>query len=198
MKRRARYINWLTRICILILAIWILQKLNILPSFKNIFSSRPVVIDETPILVKEIKSLGQVITATIYDEVVVDSLKGALLKIPGTETQLVLIARGKVLAGINLEQMQASSLTISGDTVRMKLPPTYIMDIISNPDDYEIFKERGNWNPEAVTAVKLRARAKISAHAIEQDIITKATQKAKAVMENFLHTAGFKIVIFEN
>ena len=185
------------KIILLLLAILILKKMNWLPSW-DIFSSKPVTIDDTPILIKDIRSLGQVITATYYDEVVVDSLiKRQFPQFPLTDDHLVIIARGKVLAGIDLKQLADSSVTVTKDTVRIQLPQTRIIDVIINPADYETFQEKGKWSPEAVTAVKLKAKDKIAANAFNKKIIEKATTKAKAVLEDFFHAAGFKVVLFE-
>ncbi len=204
--------RWTKRVIIIgisIAGIWMLRKMNMLPSLGNIFSSKPVVIDETPVLIKEIRSIGQVITATLYDEVVVDSAEitkaSSLIRslntvtplpiLPSADKQIVLIARGKVLAGTDLNLITDSSVRISHDTVWLQLPQTKIIDAIMNPSDIETFEERGNWSSEAVTAVKLKARDKMIDHAYDQNIIDKASTKAKAVMEDFLHAAGFRIVL---
>ncbi len=190
-------------------SIWLLQKINVLPTLREIFSPKPLVIDETPVLIKEIRSIGQLITATLYDEVVVDSIeitKGSRFVrsfnaivpfriLPSADKQIVLVARGKVLAGTDLNLLADSSMKISGDTVWLQLPRTKILDAIINPSGYEIFVENGNWSPQAVTAVKLKAREKMIDHAFEQNIIEKASMKTKAVMEDFLHAAGFKIIV---
>ena len=190
-------------------SIWLLQKINVLPTLREIFSPKPVVIDETPVLIKEIRSIGQLITATLYDEVVVDSIeitKGSRFVrsfnaivpfriLPSADKQIVLVARGKVLAGTDLNLLADSSMKISGDTVWLQLPRTKILDAIINPSGYEIFVENGNWSPQAVTAVKLKAREKMIDHAFEQNIIDKASMKTKAVMEDFLHAVGFKIIV---
>ena len=168
-----------------------------LPSW-DIFSSKAVTIDDTPILIKDIRSLGQVITATYYDEVVVDSvIKHQFPQLPITDDKLVIIAKGKVLAGIDLKGLADSSVTVKKDTVWMQLPQTKIIDVIINPGDYETFEEKGKWSQEAVTAVKLKAKDKITGNASNNDIIEKANAKAKAVLEDFFHAAGFKVVVFK-
>ena len=182
------------KIILLFAAILILKKMDWLPSW-NIFSSKPVTIDDTPILIKDIRSLGQVITATFYDEVVVDSvIKRQFPQFPLTDDQLVIIARGKVLAGMDMKGLADSSVTVTKDTVRMQLPQTKIIDVIINPGDYETFQEKGKWSQEAVTAVKLKAKDKITGNAMNKKIIEKANTKAKAVLEDFFHAAGFKVV----
>ena len=197
MKKKTGLNKWVIFIALCI-GLLILKQMDILPSWKNIFSSKPVVIDETPILIKEIKALGQIITATLYDEVVVDStIVRRFPQLPITDDHLVIIARGKVLAGIDLKTLSDSSVKISNDTVWMQLPPTKIIDVIINPGDYDTFEEKGKWSSEAVTAVKLKARGKIIDRAFHKNIMDKATVKAKAVIEDFLQAAGFKTVLLQ-
>ncbi len=194
MRKRTATNKWVIVIFILA-AILIIRKLDIFPSWRNLFSAKPVLIDDTPILIKEIKSLGQIITATLYDEVVVDStIVNNFPHLPVTNDKLVIISRGKVLAGIDLKSLTDSSVKIIKDTVWMQLPQTKIIEVIINPEDYETFEEKGEWSPKAVTAVKLKAKSKIINLALNKKIIEKATVKAKAVMDDFLHAAGFKFV----
>lgn len=170
--------------------------MDLFPSW-NLFSSRAVTIDETPIIIKEVRSLGEIITATLYDEVVVDStVVHHFPQLPITDDHLVIIASGKVLAGIDLKLLTDSSINVIKDTVWMQLPPTKIIDVIINPADYETFEEKGNWSLEAVTAVKLKAKEKITANAFNKNIIVVANTKAKAVLEDFFHATGFKVVVF--
>jgi hypothetical protein len=61
----------------IIMIVYLLQQANIIPSFKNIFKPKAVLIDNTPILITEIKSMAQLMTITVYDEVVLDSVKYA-------------------------------------------------------------------------------------------------------------------------
>jgi hypothetical protein len=193
------------------IGIWILQKLNIFPS-TNPFKSKPVEIEETSLLIKEIKSIAQLITVVAYDEVVVDSTivdKGSrILKffnplspypiLPVVNKRIVLIGKGKVYAGTELKNLESGDITVDNDTVTLKLKPAIILDAIINPGDFETFDETGVWNDQAVTAVKLKARQKIIDRALQQNILQKADVKAKAVMTNFLLGSGYdhvKVVI---
>ena len=197
MRKRRWRLNGCFTIIAIVAVIFILKKSDIFSSLKNIFLPQPVVIDESPILIKEIKSLGQLITATMYDEVVADStVVNHFPHLPITDDRLVIIARGKVEAGVNLKLMADSNTRVIKDTVWMQLPPTQIIDVIINPENFEIFEEKGNWKPEAVSFIKLKAKTLIIDHALHKNIIAIATNKAKAVLENFLHAAGFKIVLF--
>lgn len=190
-------------------AFWLLQKIKIIPSLRDVFGAKPVVIDETPVLIKDIKSIGQLITYSFYDEAAADTLittRGSafvnafnrlapLPLLPSADKQLVLIGRGKVLAGINLSLLTDTSLIVKNDTITLTLPKPQIFATVLNPGDFETFIEEGNWTNEEVTRVKLKARRKIEAHALQQNILEKAGTKAKEILKYFLVTMGFKKVI---
>lgn len=185
------------KIILIFAVILLVKQMDWLPRW-DLFSSKKVTIDDTPIIVKEIRALGQVITATFYDEVVVDSLiKRSFPQLPVTDDHLVIIARGKVLAGVDLKLLTDSSITVVKDTIWMQVPQTRIIDVIINPADYEIFEEKGKWSPGTVTAVKLKASAKIMSNAYNKNIIATAEAKARLVLQDFLKAAGFKVVLFK-
>lgn len=196
--------NYLVFIAALI-AIWfLLGKLNILPSFRDIFSSKAIQIDETPILIKEIRELAELTTMASFDEVVVDSVKAdpATLAIktitglslnplsPGYD-QLVLICKGKVTAGTNLSLLSPADIYREKDSVSMGLARAVILDVIINPSDVETFMERGEWPGEAFEKVKMQAREKMKQRAISEDILGKANARSRLLMENFLRQSGF-------
>jgi hypothetical protein len=177
-------------------------------SLKNFFATERVLIDETPILIKEIKSIGQLITYSLADEVVADStiktrgsqLVNAFNKfaplLPNPEKKLVLIGRGKILIGTNLSLLTDSSISINKDTISIHLPPAQILDAILNPSDFETFVEKGNWTNEEVILVKAKARRKMMEHALRQNVLPKADEKARVIMEKFLRNMGYKQVKF--
>lgn len=179
---------------------FVLAKLDILPSLKNIFRSRPVVIDNTPVLVKEMKTIAQLMTMSSYDEVVVDSAKSYQAMMPGLTdgntfqkgSQLVVIAKGQIIAGVDLLELDESKIVLSGDSVSVTLPKSKILDAIVNPSQYEIFIEEKGWEPAEVNALKVRARDNMVERALRVGLLKKADAKAKMIMENFLRSAGFK------
>jgi Protein of unknown function (DUF4230) len=189
-------------IAILIMAYWVLGKLDILPSLGSLFKPKRVLIDNTPVLVEEVKKLSQLVTITAFDEVVVQESKTnmRLINSPGTMIplqttgKLVLIGRGKVMAGINLAKLTAADCFVKGDSVSMRLPAAEVLNTIMNPSDFETFAETGTWTPEDVTAVKLKAKDKMIARALQQQILSKAAAKSQQVVERFLRLLGFNRV----
>lgn len=196
-------------IIIIVATYWVLQKFGIAPSVRDIFKAKPVVIDKTPILIKEIKSIGQLITYTSFDEVVADSVvvtRGSAFVnafnrlapvplLPSADKQLVLICRGKVLAGTDLSLLYDTGVVVKNDTVTIFLPRAKILDVIVNPSDFETFVEKGVWTNQEVTLIKLKARRKMEARALQQNILAKADTKAKTILQNFLGNLGYKKVL---
>ena len=105
--------------------------------------------------------------------------------------RLVLVSRGKVMAGTDLSALMPDDFYIDKDSVSMQIPPARIFDVITNPSDFSTFSETGEWTPEAVTLVKQKARNKVLQRALENGILEKANQRSKAVMENFLRSLGY-------
>jgi hypothetical protein len=183
-----------------LLLIWFLMgRFNLMPSPGDIFRARPVRVDDAPLLVKEIRGMAELITMTSYDEVVADSVVVdpaalAIRTITGIgpdPARLVIVARGKVLAGTDLAGLSASDIHREKDSISLGLPAARILDITINPADVETFIETGSWNEEAFERVKIRAREKMRARALEQGILEKADKRAVMIMEDLLRKSGY-------
>jgi hypothetical protein len=203
--------KYVVLVAAVLVVIFLFQKINWLPSFKNIFSSKPVVIEATPVIITEINTLAQLITITFTDEVVMDTAKigngmpsllptaiGTILT-PGVD-KLVMIGRGKVLAGTDLKSLQEKDINVTGDSIHVSIPHAIILQTIINPPDFETFSENGNWDESAVTALKIKIRNEINSRAIQQNILQKADARSENIIETFLKNTGFKKVTisFEN
>jgi hypothetical protein len=186
-----------------ILFILLLQKTNMLPNIGNIFKPKPVLIENTPILVKEIRELTQLITITSFDEVVVDSVKPstdilnaisrmALNPLAPANDRIVIIARGSVQAGTNLRYLVETDIFVEEDSVTIKLPQAEILEVIVNPSGFSTFTETGVWSPDAVNLVKAKAKRVMEYRAIQKNILQMAETRSRMLMENFLRSAGFK------
>ncbi len=202
------FTKYLVLLLLILGIIFIFQRLQWLPSFSEIFKSKPVEIDNTAIVIKEVNALAQLVTITAYNEVVVEeTIKGkpvftnplvpAILHTPYLtypDKKLVLTGKGKVLAGINLAGLTAHDVYVHEDSAALKLPAVQLLQVIMNPSDFDIFEETGKWTDEEVKAVKIKLRDKLVSTVLKQNIVQKAQDKAKLVMEKFMQDAGFKNV----
>jgi hypothetical protein len=172
---------------VLFLAIFVLQRFSLLPSFSSWFRSKPIMIENTPVLVENIRDLSQLITVVSFDEVVItrnDTASGSY----------ILIARGRIFAGTELKKLTEADLRVSEDSAYITLPPSRILDAIVNPSDCEIFIEEGKWETSEVTALKKEARTIMVRRAESKGILQKADEKAARVIESFLRSVGFRRV----
>jgi hypothetical protein len=178
-----------------LILIFILKKIDWLPSFGNFFKSKPLIIDDTPILIKEINNLAQLVSITSFDEVVMDSvkkLKSPLGLLPPPTFKIILIAKGQVIAGVDLKKLKNEDIRLKKDSISILFPPAEILNTILNPSDFETFDETGTWTDEEVIQIKVRIREKIVRRAIEQNLLSKASERCKIIMESFLRNVGFK------
>lgn len=202
--------GWTRYIFLIIMVFVVLTVLNRkwLPSLKNIFRPQPVTIENTPILIKEINEMARLCTITVFDEVVADSAVikmkspvdmllpdfSGFANLPVTGKRIVIVGKGMVVAGVDLKKLNERSVVVEGDSVSLTLPAAEITDVIMNPSDFEIFSETGEWSSEAVTAVKVKARNKMIARALDRGILGQANTRSTALLENFLRGLGFKKV----
>ncbi len=205
---RKRLTKFVLIILLLLAAIWLYKHPDWLSSFKNLFSSKHLEIENTAIIVKEINALAQLVTITSYNEVVIEEIiNGApifnnpaiptILSVPNLrygDRKLVLIGKGRVLAGIDLTKLTHKEVFIKDDSISVTLPKAQILQTIINPSDYDTFEETGNWSDEETRAVKVKLRDKLINTVLKEHILEKAEAKAKLVMESFIGTVGFKKV----
>ena len=108
--------------------------------------------------------------------------------------RIVIIARGSVQAGTNLRYLSESDIVVEKDSVTLKLPQAEILEVIVNPSGFSTFSETGVWSPDAVNLVKSKAKRVMEYRAVQKNILQMAENRSRMLMENFLHSAGFKKV----
>lgn len=195
----------LVPIALLVLVLFVLTKINLLPSFSDWFKRKPLVIANTPLVITQVKNIAQLQAVQLYAEIVVDSTvftradiaKNALKSLgipilPFPETKsLVLIVSGKVIAGIDLKKLTPGNFFVEEDSVSIRLPPAEILDVVTNPSDFETFAEKGKWSDEEIRLVKLSARRQLEQEAADQHLLKKANERSRMVIQEFLRLAGF-------
>jgi hypothetical protein len=196
---------------LLIAAWWLLGKLNLIPSIGNLFRPKEVVIDQTPVVIQQIRPLAQLVTVTAYTEVAADSTKkttvgerlGELfnpftMEVHATR-RLIVVGNAVVHAGVDLKKLTAQQLYVGGDSVHLQLPPAEILDVIVNPSGTDIFLEEGKWDNLAVVTLKNAIRQKAVDEVKRRGILLQAEERARDVLRNFFVAAGFrKVVIVKN
>lgn len=189
---------------IVVLLYSLLVKLNWLPSVSSWFKASPVLIEETPLLITEIKQIATLFTIESSDEVVVSQVRpvpeGSPKKIldwisplPLAQAErLVLVVKGKVIAGTDLSRLESNAVFIRDDSVSVTIPAARIQDIIVNPSGTDVFIEEGNWSQAETNKLVSQASEKLRQRATEKGILVKADEQALKVLRNFLALQGFQ------
>lgn len=192
-------------IIVAIAAIFLLRQYNPFTNFKNPFAEEPVTIDPSPVIIRQIKEIAQLMTVETYDEIVMDSARVpktqipviapfGVFSVPGIN-KIVLIIKGRTLAGLDLKELQPEDIQpFKKDSITIQLPRAKILEVIVNPSDVETFIEKGEWSPEAVTILKKNAQIKMVRNALEQNVLPKAEEKAITLVADLLRNSGFKKV----
>jgi hypothetical protein len=108
--------------------------------------------------------------------------------------QLVLIVRGKVVAGVDLQKLDTSHIKPRGDTLFIQLPRAQVLEVITNPSDVDIFIEKGTWNEAAATALQTKARTRLVQQALAQGALQQADARARELVYELFKNTKYKQV----
>ena len=163
---------------------------------------RELEIERTAAVVEQVRSIGELSTDGFYEELVLtdrdESYLGELKRASGLSRltgsgDFVIICKGRVRAGFDLTRIQGSDFSISGDTLRLILPPVEILDVVLNPADYELFS--GHRTHEQTTGILLQAKQRLQQDAVREGILDQAELSAEAQFRRLLSAMGYREVL---
>ena len=207
-KNDRKIIVKITPAAVLLLVVLIIAALLFLRGNRK--EKHVLTIDDTPVIVTKIRSLGELTTACYYDEIVLTGTKQNLFSASplgsiardgfgkDVDDHLVIIAKGTVRAGIDLMEMTDDRLRFSGDTVYVQLPVPQYLDIIVNPSDFEVFAESGKWTHEQVTGLQDTARQRLLMGADHYGLKSKAYEGAMEAVTDLLLASGYTHIRFDH
>jgi hypothetical protein len=167
-------------------------------------------IQDTPVIITKIRSLGELTTACYYDEMVLSRTKqnafsssalGSLAREglgKDVDDHLVLIAKGTVRAGVDLMEMTEQDIRFVGDTAYIRLPAPKYLDVIVNPSGFEVFAETGKWSHEEVTGLQDTARQRLLMGADHYGLKSKAYAGAMDAVTDLLAASGYTYIRFDH
>ena len=182
-------------------------------------AKKALTIDNTPVSVETVKAIGELVTATYYDETVViakqtwekikkgsstgkDTTVFSIVRIPESKAdgknELVIVQKAHARIGVDFDEMGENDLVIgkTGESVEITLPALKCLDFIMNPSDTEVFSENGTWNLDDLKAVMSPAREEIEAKMNEdKDLFANARKGAEEVVTQLLETLGYTNVV---
>lgn len=163
---------------------------------------RRLEIDRTAAVVEEVRRIGELSSAGYYEELVLtdrdESYLGELKRVSGLNrltgnSDFVIICKGRVRAGFDLTKVQGSDFSVSGDTLRLTLPPVEVLDVVLNPADYELFA--GHRTHEETTGILLQAKQRLRADAVRDGILEQAERSAEGQLRRLFAAMGYREVL---
>ena len=158
--------------------------------------------DQTAVI-KEIQELGRLETAAFTIEKIIDAKTNDdnVFKEFLFGDKILLIAHGKVIAGVDLATISNADIELKNNTVKMYLPATEVFTTYLNQEKTRVYdREQGVLNKgdkDLESAARKAAEESIYDAACEAGILDEASQNAKKQMEALLKGLGFEEVTVE-
>ena len=176
---------------------------GIIPSFGFGLVTTPTVTIDTsrPSVIEQVRALGRLETVHYQMEKVVSGKSTGPLPDLLTSDKILLVAHGEVVAGVDLTQMSASDVRVSGSTVTMKLPePQILYSKLDNDKTYVYDRQTGIFSkpdPRLESQVRAAAEQQIVQAATEDGILDKARENARQTLRSLAKGLGYEDVRFE-
>ena len=194
-------------IVVISLSLWLYFKIKNLPSVSDLFAPKKVTIENTPVVVKQVQALAQLVTISMYEELVVDSnaTDKRTMQLPllpditlSSEVKKLVII-GKVTTHVGIDMQQLSNLDITGtkDSIHIILPAAEVLDAIINPSGVSVFIEEGNWSNGAIVKLKQKIQYLAITDAQSRGLLSQSENKAREIFTDFFMAAGYQKVVIQ-
>jgi hypothetical protein len=144
-----------------------------------------------PALLRQVQTVSELVTVKYVLEKIVDVKD---VKWYG-ENRVVLIARGVVKAGINLDGLTVSDIEASGRKITVRLPPPTITDVYLDEQQTKIYERTTgslrSFDKDLEQTARRQAVEELRQLALESDILKDARERAKAQLTALFMQAGF-------
>ena len=167
---------------------------------EEILHPTPTIIPDPVTIVLQVRNLSRLETAsyTIEKVITAESGQGPLGFLFGD--QLILVAHGQVIAGVDLGKMAEDAIIITPDgAVIVTLPPAEVLvATLNNQESYVFDRDTGlaGMNPALETAARQAAEEEILNAALEDGILEMAQRNAETYVRNLILTLGFSEIVF--
>jgi hypothetical protein len=152
--------------------------------------------ENTATVVEQVQTLSDLVTVKYVLEkvVILEDVKWY------GENRVLLLAHGVVKAGIDLKRITADDVTISGKTIRLRLPPPQIMDAYLDDKNSQVIDHATGllraFDKDLEQTARANAVDDIRRAARTDGILDEADKRARLELELFLRQAGFEQVEF--
>ena len=166
----------------------------------GLVTGRPVRFDvSSPTVVEMIRQLSRLETVEYsLDKIVEGERQSAYLPNFLAGDKLLLVAHGEVIAGIDLGQLKTGDVLVNGDTVHVRLPAAQILTTRIDNGRTRVYSRMTGLlvssDPNLESDVRQTAELQIAQAALDDRILEKARQNARASVTALLYGLRFRKV----
>ena len=152
--------------------------------------STTITYEQTPIIIKSMRHIGEWEFMTITDEEMVERTRKNLIL---SDDKLVRIYYGTLRLGIDLERLREDAISIQGDSISIMLPAVQLLD-----DDFidealtKTFYESGEWDNKTQKEMYAEAQSIMIRYAMNDENQEQTRQLAETQMRQLLQGLGFR------
>jgi hypothetical protein len=159
----------------------------------------PTIIADPVTVVRQIRSLSRLETASYTIEKVITAETGEGLFSPILGDKLLLVAQGEVIAGVDLGRITEANTQVVQDSVFITLPASEIfVATLDNDATYVYDRQTGVFGQQVdlETLARQEAEKTILQAALDDGILNMAQDKAEQVVKTLMEAVGFREVVF--
>jgi len=160
----------------------------------------PTILPDPVTIIRQVRSLSRLETAsyTVEKIITAESRQGPFAFLFGD--QLILVAHGQVIAGVDLSKLAESDIAVSQDgKVFVALPPAEVfVTALNNERSYIFDRDTGviGLNPALETEARQAAEEQLLQAALEDGILDTAQINAETYLRHLIVALGFDEVLF--
>lgn len=166
-------------------------------SLWNRITGRTTTFDvSSPAVVERIRQLSRLETVVYsLDKIVEGNRDSPYIPSFLVGDKILLVAHGEVIAGIDFSQLKPSDIHINGDAVELHLPPPQILTTRIDNGRTRVFSRTTGLfvlaDPNLESQTRAAAEQQIGQAALDDGILDKARQNARASVTALLYSLGF-------
>jgi hypothetical protein len=160
----------------------------------------PTILPDPVTIIHEVRALARLETIQYTVEKVITADSGQAVFRPLFGDRLLFVAHGTVIAGIDLNKLSPSDLSIQAGILMVRLPDPEIFGAsLDNAKSYVYDRQTGIFTqgqPNLETLARQAAEQEIYKAAVADGILAQARVNAESYLLGLLHNLGFTDVIF--
>jgi hypothetical protein len=153
-----------------------------------------------PTVIASIQRLARLESVYTMDKVVEGDRTSQYLPDILTGDKLLMIVHGQAVAGVDLSQVQASSVQIDGRSVLLTMPPAQLLSVSLDNSKTRVYSRVTGLlvpaDPNLESEVREKAEADLRQSALDSGILTTAEGNARATLTTMLRSLGFQQITF--